>query len=60
MRTKIRGKHSTGREVTSSVPQGSVLAPIMFLVYINDIMDDIITDSYLNIFAEDGEVQRPI
>ena len=60
MRTILRGKYSSSREVTSGVPQGSVLAPIMFLVYINDINDNISTESYLNMFADDAKIQKTI
>ena len=60
MRTILRGKYSSWREVTSGVPQGSVLAPIMFLVYINDINDNISTESYLNMFADDAKIQKTI
>ncbi len=46
---RLRGKYSSWKEVTSSVPQGSALAPIMILVYINDINNNIETESYMNV-----------
>ena len=37
--------------VTSSVPQGSVLGPLLFLLYINDILD--LVQSNLKMFTDD-------
>ncbi len=58
MRTVIRKSKSNWREVTSGVPQGSVLAPIMFAIYINDMAEGV--TSYMNMFADDAKIVREI
>ena len=57
-RVVVDGEVSNWKSVLSEVPQGSVLGPILFLIYIND-LDDSITSNVLK-FADDTKLFRKV
>ena len=57
-RVCIRGTESVWTEVRSGIPQGSVLGPILFVIYINDLPD--VISSYVYMYADDTKIFRVI
>ena len=55
---KINGSASESAPVLSVIPQGNVLGPLLFVIYINDLPEAINSDSFL--FADDTKVFRGI
>jgi hypothetical protein len=54
----VGGHLSEEVRVTSGVPQGSVLGPLLFLAYVNDIWRNI--DSTIRLFADDCIIYREV
>lgn len=55
---RVNGKFSDWSSVASGVPQGTVLGPLLFYLYIHDITNDI--DSEIRLFANDCVFYRAI
>jgi len=59
-RVVIDGKASEPTDVLSGVPQGTVLGPLFFLIYINDISKNLTPGTKIRLFADDSLLYRTI
>ena len=57
---KINNSHSNSINVTSGVPQGSVLGPTLFIYFINDLPDIIGPNTNIKIFADDTKIYSTV
>ena len=58
MRVIVNGECSTWSQVWSGIPQGSVLGPLLFLIFVNDLPDWI--TSNIGMFADDTKIWTQI
>ena len=59
-RVVINGFLSGSLSVSSGVPQGSILGPLLFILFIDDICDDISEGTNLELYADDAKIWREI
>ena len=57
-RVVLNGEESEWKSVTSGIPQGSVLGPVLFIIYINDMPDKV--TSMCKLFADDSKLYLTI
>ena len=56
----VENTRSQWCSVISGVPQGSVLGPVLFVIYINDIADCIGSETSINLFADDAKLYSSV
>ena len=56
----IEGTFSSWVPVTTGVPQGSILGPFLFLLYVNDLPDVLSNSTSIALFADDAKCSRVV
>ena len=56
----IDGHHSSWSLVTSGVPQGSILGPLFFFIFISDLPDCVCPGDTIAMYADDCKTSRVI
>ena len=59
-RVVLEGQQSDWLNVSSGVPQGSILGPLLFTLYINDLPDQIVSPTQMGLYADDSKMFRVI
>ena len=59
-RVVLEGIHSEWQNVSSGVPQGSILGPLLFLMYANDMSKEVSVQTSVAMYADDTKVFRKI
>ena len=60
MQVVVDGETSASAPVLSGVPQGTVLGPLLFLIYINDMPNTVSQGTFIRLFADDCLAYRRI
>ena len=56
----IGGAQSEYRTVKSGVPQGSIIGPLLFVLFINDMQDYVSEGTHIALYADDTKIWRRI
>ena len=59
-RVALDGTFSDWRSITSGVPQSSIVGPLLFVLYVNDVPNYIQYNSTIALFADDSKLLKPI
>jgi len=57
---QLNGVYSSWASVLSCAPQGSILGPLLFILYINDLPVSLNVDSNIYLYADDAKLFRHI